>query len=260
MTPPASWCAGERAPTPIGFLVRATTATVDERDENEGGGAVSEARRVRRQAVGELASSLRALADAAAETAVGEPELAAVTTEVRALAGRLGAARDDGPYSGLHGRELDLSTPAGPLPLSPVIGDCNPSAPEVRLRFEDGRVRGTARLTRRHVGPPGAAHGGVGAMIADQLVAVAPFVLGLTCVTRSMTVRYRRPIPLDRELTLEARCERAADAAARAWCTISVDDDGVLEADAEMVVAMHVTRPEPGSAGPGGRQEGPGRR
>ena len=204
----------------------------------------SEDRSTRRQAVGELASSLRALADAAAETAVGEPELEGVTIEVRELARRLGAARDDGPYSGLHGRELDLSTPAGPLPLSPVIGDCNPSAPDVRLRFEDGRVRGTAHLTRRHVGPPGVAHGGVGAMIADQLVAVAPFVLGLTCVTRAMTVRYRRPIPLYRELTLEARCEKTADEAARAWCTISVDDDVVLEAEADMVVAMHVTRPD----------------
>ena len=198
----------------------------------------------RRQAVGALASSLRALADVAVETAVGEPELAAVTNEVRELARRLGAARDDGPYSGLHGRELDLSTPGGPLPLSPVIGDCNPSAPDVRLRFEDGQVRGTAHLTRRHVGPPGVAHGGVGAMIADQLVAVAPFVLGLTCVTRTMTVRYRRPIPLHRELTLEARCEQTDDEAARAWCTISVDDDVVLEAEAEMVVAMHVTRPD----------------
>ncbi|TML88212.1 MAG: PaaI family thioesterase [Actinobacteria bacterium] len=125
-----------------------------------------------------------------------------------------------------------------------MIGDCNPSAPDVRLRFEDGRVRGTAHLTRRHVGPPGVAHGGVGAMIADQLVAVAPFVLGLTCVTRAMTVRYRRPIPLYRELTLEARCEQTADEAARAWCTISVDDDVVLEAEADMVVAMHVTRPD----------------
>ena len=108
----------------------------------------------------------------------------------------------------------------------------------------NGRVRGTAHLTRRHVGPPGVAHGGVGAMIADQLAAVAPFVLGLTCVTRAMTVRYRRPIPLYRELTLEARCEQTADEAARAWCTISVDDDVVLEAEADMVVAMHVTRPD----------------
>jgi acyl-CoA thioesterase FadM len=81
-------------------------------------------------------------------------------------------------------------------------------------------------------------------MIADQLVAVTPFVLGLTCVTRSMTVRYRRPIPLYRELTLDGRCEQVADEAARAWCTISVDDEVVLEAEAEMVVAMHVTRPD----------------
>jgi acyl-coenzyme A thioesterase PaaI-like protein len=204
----------------------------------------------RREAVGALASSVRALADAAAETAVDDDDIAAVTDAVRALASRLAVQRHGGPYSGLHGRDLDLSTPAGPLPLSPVIGDCNPSAPDVHLRFEAGRVRGTARLTRRHVGPPGAAHGGVGAMIADQLVAVTPFLHGMTCVTRTMNVRYRRPIPLERNLALEAWCEQAADETARtdlvvrAWCTISVDDDVLLEAEAEMVVAMQVTRPE----------------
>jgi acyl-coenzyme A thioesterase PaaI-like protein len=205
---------------------------------------VREGRDDRRHVVGALASSLRALADAATETAVGNTEVAAVTVDVDALAARLAAEHHDGPYSGLHGRELDLSTPAGPLPLSPVIGDCNPSAPEVHLRFEDGRVQGTAVLTRRHVGPPGAAHGGVGAMIADQLVAVTPFLIGLTCVTRTMTVRYRRPIPLARELALEAWCEQVDDDSARAWCTISADGEVVLDADAEMVVAMHVTRPE----------------
>ena len=211
---------------------------------------MSEHRSGRRQVVGELASSVRALADAAAETGTGEDEIAEVSEAVRALARRLSAPRHDGPYSGLHGRDLDLSTPAGPLPLSPVIGDCNPSAPEVHLRFEAGRVRGTARLTRRHVGPPGAAHGGVGAMIADQLVAVTPFRLGLTCVTRTMTVRYRRPIPLDHDLVLEAWCEPVFDEGkisgplVRAWCTISVGDDVVLDAEAEMVVAMQVTRPE----------------
>jgi acyl-coenzyme A thioesterase PaaI-like protein len=205
----------------------------------------------RRRLVGDLAASVRALADAAAETAVDDDEIVAVEADVRALAHRLAARRHAGPYSGLHGRELDLSTPAGPLPLSPVIGDCNPSAPDVQLRFESGRVRGTARLTRRHVGPPGAAHGGVGAMIADQLVAVTPFLLGLTCVTRTMTVRYRRPIPLDRTVSLEAWCEPVSDAAGaaspmvRAWCTIAAGDDVLVEAEAEMVVAMHVTRPEP---------------
>ena len=200
-------------------------------------------RGVRREIVAELASSIRALADAAVETGVGEDEISAVTADVRALASRLASERHTGPYSGLHGRELDLTTPAGPLPLSPVIGDCNPSAPDVRLRFEAGRVRGSAHLTRRHVGPPGAAHGGVGAMIADQLVAVTPFALGLACVTRSMTVQYRRPLPLQRELVLEAWCRQISDSEARAWCTISVDGEVALEAEAEMV-ALRLTRPE----------------
>ena len=197
----------------------------------------------RRRVVGDLASSIRALADAAAETAVGEDVISAVTADVRRLASLLASERHTGPYSGLHGRELDLSTPAGPLPLSPVIGDCNPSAPDVRLHFEEGRVRGTAHLTRRHVGPPGAAHGGVGAMIADQLVAVTPFAFGLTCFTRSMTVQYRRPVPLERELVLEAWCHQIADTRARAWCTISVDGEVVLEAEAELAV-MDVARQE----------------
>ena len=51
--------------------------------------------------------------------AVGEDEIAAVTAEVRTLASRLASERHTGPYSGLHGRELDLSTPAGPLPAQP---------------------------------------------------------------------------------------------------------------------------------------------
>ena len=203
-------------------------------------------RLARREATAELAAAVRALADATVETAVDERELAAVAAATRLLAERLVAARHDGPYSGLHGKVLDLSTPGGPLPLSPVIGDCNPSAPDVEMRFaEDGRVEGRARLTKRHVGPPWAAHGGIGAMIADQLVAVTPYRLGLTCVTRRMEVRYRRPIPLHTDVALEAWCEPAGDegSAVRAWCTIGHDGAVDLEAEAEMVVAMHVIRP-----------------
>ena len=200
-------------------------------------------RAVRRAAIADLARAVRQLADAVAETGTGNEEVAAVATEVRRLRRRLAAARHDGPYSGLHGQELDLSTPAGPLPLSPIIGDCNPSAPEVALSFVDGRVMGTTRLTKRHVGPPGFAHGGIGAMIADQLVAVTPYRLGLTCVTRWMTVRYRRPIPLYSDIALEAWCEPVDDARVRAWCTIGHEGGVDLEAEAEMVVALHVTRP-----------------
>jgi acyl-coenzyme A thioesterase PaaI-like protein len=198
-------------------------------------------RAARRAAVGELARGVRELADAAAETGVPDEEITAVALETRALAARLRVQRHRGPYSGLHGPTVDHATPAGSLPLSPVIGDCNPSAPEVHLQFDDGGVRGRARLTRRHVGPPGAAHGGVGALIADQLVAVTPLALGLVCVTESLTVRYRRPIPLEAELTLTAECAQVGDERVRATCTIAAGDNVCVEADADMVVAPHVT-------------------
>jgi acyl-coenzyme A thioesterase PaaI-like protein len=200
-------------------------------------------RAARRAAVGELARAVRELADAAAETGVADAELAAVAAETGTLAARLRAERHRGPYSGLHGPTVDHSTPVGSLPLSPVIGDCNPSAPEVTLWFEDGEVRGTARLTRRHVGPPGAAHGGVGALIADQLVAVTPMTLDVICVTELLAVRYRRPIPLDVDLTLVAGCERVSPDRVRAWCTIAAGDRVCVEGDAELVVAPHVIAP-----------------
>jgi acyl-coenzyme A thioesterase PaaI-like protein len=207
-------------------------------------------RAARRAAVGDLAQAVRSLADAAAETGVPNEEVTAVATEARALAERLQLERHRGPYSGLHGPTIDNSTPVGSLPLSPAFGDCNPSAPDVRLWFDDGRVRGTARLTRRHVGPPGVAHGGVGALIADQLVAVSPMTLGLVCVTQSLTIRYRQPIPLDVDLVLEAGCELMAEERLRAWCTIATADTKCVEGEAQMVVAPQVISPaRPGAIG-----------
>jgi acyl-coenzyme A thioesterase PaaI-like protein len=229
---------------------QASRAQEREGDEERVGDEGSERRAARRAAVGDLAQAVRALADAAAETGVADEEVAAVADDARALAARLQSERHRGPYSGLHGPTIDHSTPVGSLPLSPAFGDCNPSAPDVRLWFDDGRVRGTARLTRRHVGPPGVAHGGVGALIADQLVAVTPMTLGLVCVTESLTVRYRRPIPLDVDLALGAECERVSDDRARAWCTIATADATCLEGEAQMVVAPQVISPaRPGPTG-----------
>lgn len=209
----------------------------------------SERRTARRAVVGDLARAVRELADATAETGVPDDAITAAAAETQELAARLRAERHRGPYSGLHGPAVDHSTPGGSLPLSPVFGDCNPSAPDVDLWFENGGVRGTARLTRRHVGPPGAAHGGVGALIADQLVASTPMVLGIVCVTESLTVRYRRPIPLEVELTLGAGCERVSEERVRAWCSITAGDAVCIEGNAEMVVAPHITAPAPPHAG-----------
>src|SRR5215211_797905 len=149
----------------------------------------------RRAAVEDLATSVRALADAAAETAVDPDEVRAIGKAVRALTTRLTRAVDDSPYSGLVQRPVDYSVPEAPMPLNPIIGACSPTRPDVQLRYVDGRVAGTATFTKRFVGPPGFAHGGIGAMLADQIVAVAPGAIGERCITKALHVRFRRPLP-----------------------------------------------------------------
>src|SRR5439155_611436 len=97
----------------------------------------------------------------------------------------------------------------------------------------------------------GAAHGGIGAMIADQLVALTAHLLGRVCVTRSLQIRYRRPMPLDTELELEAWSEAIDDKRSNAWCTVSAGGKVVLEGTAELgdAGAGLVQKQEPGFQG-----------
>ena len=164
-----------------------------------------------------------------------------------AMKGASGAGREtthEGPYSGLMGRELDLRDPHRMLPLSPIIGPFNPVAPDVTLRFEDQRVRGEAVLGKKHVGPPGCAHGGVGAMIADQLIALAGTASGVRGVTKSLSMKFRRPIPLDEPLELEGWCVERGEGSARVAAEIRARGKVSLEIEGEMVTSARLPGPE----------------
>jgi uncharacterized protein (TIGR00369 family) len=195
---------------------------------------VDPARPSRRAAVEELAAAIRRLGDVAVETAVEPDEIADVAQAIDDLTARLGLRLDTSPYSGLTGPTTDYSTPNAPMPLNPIIGACSPVRPDVTLAFADGEVRGTATFSKRFVGPPGFAHGGISAMLADQLVSVSSVALGVGCVTKALHVRYRRPLPLGVELTLVGRCTRAGDAVS-ATCEVRVGDTVAVEGSAELV-------------------------
>jgi len=203
----------------------------------------------RLESMAQLAASIRALCDAAASTAAPADAVDELRERVDAVTERLLREQHDGPYSGLMRLPLDYNDPHSLLPLSPIIGRFNPTAPDVDLHFEEGAVRGRAKLGKRHIGPPGAAHGGVTALIADQLIAVAPFAIDskLAYVTRTLTVRYRAPTPLYRELSLEARCETHGDGYPERVVTHGTIRDGdrtTVEIEAETVSAPKVTRPK----------------
>jgi acyl-coenzyme A thioesterase PaaI-like protein len=123
----------------------------------------------------------------------------------------LQAATEDDAYSALVIKPIDRSVPELSMPLNPIVGRCNPSRPEVVLRYQDGEVVGTATFSRRFVGPPGHVHGGISAMLADQIVAATAGALKAKIVTKSLTVRFLRAVPLDEELELWGVCTPDGD-------------------------------------------------
>jgi acyl-coenzyme A thioesterase PaaI-like protein len=165
----------------------------------------------RRDGIEKLAAAVRDLADAVAETGVDRTTLDEATGTLQMLAHRLRTATDDDAYSGLVIKPVDYSVPEGPMPLNPIIGACSPVRPDVRLSFRDGEVVGTATFTKRFVGPPGYAHGGISAMLADQIVSCAPGAIGARSITKSLQLEYLRPLPLGEEIELWGVCEPAGE-------------------------------------------------
>jgi acyl-coenzyme A thioesterase PaaI-like protein len=192
------------------------------------------AAQVRRDGVERLAAAVRALGDATAETAVDRTTLDEATGALELLIHRLRTEIDDDPYSGLVMKPVDYSIPESPMPLNPIVGACSPVRPDVQLRFRDGEVTGTATFTKRFTGPPGFAHGGISAMLADQIVAVSPMAIGVKTITKSLELRYRRPLPLHEDIELWGVCEPVDDGY-RARFTISARGKVAVEGSAELV-------------------------
>ena len=189
---------------------------------------------VRRDGTEKLALAVRELADSVAETGVDRTTLDEVTGALQLLTHLLRQQTEDDAYSGLVIKPVDYSVPEGPMPLNPIIGPCSPVRPDVELRFADGEIVGRATLTKRFVGPPGFAHGGISAMLADQIVAASPMAIGARTITKSLRLDYLRPLPLNEEVELWGVCEPVGDDF-RARFTITARGKVAVEGTADMV-------------------------
>ncbi|SDY36932.1 Acyl-coenzyme A thioesterase PaaI, contains HGG motif [Modestobacter sp. DSM 44400] len=190
----------------------------------------------RRAAVGELGTALRELVDAAVRTEVDETELAAVQAVVREQTARLRAvSRDVTAIPAVDDPET------GERWYSPVYGPGNPLAPPLEVTASaDGRVTARVTVGKAHEGPPGLVHGGVIATLLDHVLARAPRSAGHNGLTGSLTVRYRRPVPLVLEAHLESLEGRHATARAT---LVAADDTTTVLAEGEaLLVALRAER------------------
>lgn len=133
-------------------------------------------------------------------------ELEAAAIERAAVALEEAAAALQGPSRARHETGFAEAANAGGTPHahfdhSPVMGVANPIAPLVRIeRLGDDQVVLHMRFGSAYEGPPGSVHGGMVAAAFDEVLGMTQSLGGQPGMTGTLTVRYRRPTPLHRDL------------------------------------------------------------
>jgi len=184
----------------------------------------------RRAAVAELGAELRALTDLITRTEVGADVLRSSARRLRevapALRERIRGIAEPASVDNLMG---------GVRMFNPVIGAGNPIAPPLRIEAGQDGADGWCTLGQAYEGPPTYGHGGVSAMLIDQLLGHAAAAAGHPGVTTELSVRYRRPVPLDVPLRVWGRVTGADGrrvSVAGGITTAGEPDVPLVEADA----------------------------
>ncbi len=121
------------------------------------------------------------------------------------------------------------------LPRSPVVGDASPFAPPFTWEVRDGRAYARATLGAPYEGPPGYVHGGMIAMIFDEVLGMANIASGTPGMTGTLTVRYRRPTPLHRPVEVEGWVERVTGRRIMTRGSMFVDETLTAEASGTFI-------------------------
>ena len=130
------------------------------------------------------------------------------------------------------------------MPRSPIVGEASPLAPGVTWEFVDGVVEARGTFGAPYEGPPGYVHGGWIACAFDEVLGIANICSGHPGMTGRLTIHYRRPTPLFRELRFRAWVDRTEGR--RIMSRVEVYDGDTLTAEGEGVFVQ--LRPEQAQA------------
>lgn len=152
---------------------------------------------------GPLTDSVRELIEIALLTEVDDPEVRAAQEHIESAKRILRERVNPGPYGvrwGASGQKRAWGNAAAGLRNAvapPLVVQCDP----------DGRAWTDFHLGAAYEGPAGLTHGGVSALVLDQVLGSAAEAGGAPGMTGTLTLRYRRPTPLG-DLHAEARIDR----------------------------------------------------
>lgn len=160
----------------------------------------SEDLELRREAVAGLGRELRALLETVARTETPTEVLQELAGEVKRLEAR---------FTGHRRERSEIPSvdvfPFGLRMYSPATGHGSAFAPPLEIEEGEDEHVGRCTLGVAHEGPPGYAHGGMSALLLDELMGWACAAKGLPAMTITLEVRYQRPVPVELPLLLRAK-------------------------------------------------------
>lgn len=178
---------------------RTDASAADAAPSNDDGAVWKEKRR--------LAAAMRQVIERLVTTEAPVDELRVAADRLERYAARL----DRHPRQYVtwgHPEAATAGTVGGFFDLSPLMGRANPLAPPIHLQVEGNGVRGTVTFGWAYQGPPGHLHGGFVAALFDEALGLTQSMTGSPGMTGTLTVRYRKPTPLNTELRIEATVRR----------------------------------------------------
>jgi uncharacterized protein (TIGR00369 family) len=88
-----------------------------------------------------------------------------------------------------------------------ACGVDNPEGMRLKFTFDEEGKRFVSRfrLSKRYMGPPGHAHGGIIATILDEVLGKVNKIRHVVAVTAELKIEYVKPVPLGKPLIAEGR-------------------------------------------------------
>ncbi len=186
------------------------------------------------QLYGPLTASVRALIDATVLTDTDPDEIARARALIDEATALLDRSRMPGPF-GVRWNSDGSRRSWG----NAVVGLRNPIAPPLDVHHQDGLTWAEARLGAAYEGPPGLVHGGVLALLLDQMLGAAADDAGAPGMTGTLTVRYRKGTKLG-PVRVEARVDRVEGVKTFAVGHVSTPDGVCAEAEGIFVLPREV--------------------
>ena len=94
------------------------------------------------------------------------------------------------------------------FPYSPVVGPLNPISPKIDFELVGREFHATHVFEPQYNGPPTAVHGGIVALVFDELLGALGAILGIGGFTGTLQVVYRSLTPLHRPVRLRSWVDR----------------------------------------------------